>query len=362
MRVGILSMQRVKNYGSFLQAYSLQRMLQSFGCKCEFVDIQPGKQLQGIETSKSYMLKAAWKKYGNPHFASTLRQYARFSKRFVREFIPELVGAAGTGADDYDLIVIGSDEVFNFVQHVPWGFSTQLYGNIDNAKRIISFAASFGNTRFEDVVKYGVQESISRGLRNLDAISVRDDNSAYVVNKLIGIVPRRHLDPVLIHDFSDVESETDSSDYILIYTYPGRMNESDEARKIVSYGRRQGKRLISVGFWLPWCDNVITPHPFELLSYFKKSFAILTDTFHGCVLAMKYHKNFAAMARETNANKILSLLGTMNLEKRLLEPEDDLGDLLASSPDYSTFDEVVRNGKNEALEYMEPYLNGTKGL
>ena len=40
MIVGILSMQRVINYGSFLQAYALKRELEKMGNEVRFVDIE----------------------------------------------------------------------------------------------------------------------------------------------------------------------------------------------------------------------------------------------------------------------------------------------------------------------------------
>lgn len=37
MKVAILSMQEVKNYGSFLQAFSLKKTIESLGNTCEFM-------------------------------------------------------------------------------------------------------------------------------------------------------------------------------------------------------------------------------------------------------------------------------------------------------------------------------------
>ncbi|MEE6646635.1 hypothetical protein PS395_02810 [Limosilactobacillus pontis] len=42
-KVGIMSMQRIYNYGSFLQAYSLRSMIQDLGYNVKFVDYHPGK-------------------------------------------------------------------------------------------------------------------------------------------------------------------------------------------------------------------------------------------------------------------------------------------------------------------------------
>lgn len=41
-----MSMQRVANYGSFLQAYGLKKLLEQQGAKVEFVDYHIGKCLK----------------------------------------------------------------------------------------------------------------------------------------------------------------------------------------------------------------------------------------------------------------------------------------------------------------------------
>ena len=41
-KVGIMSMQRIANYGSFLQAYALKRLIEEVGCNVEFVDYHVG--------------------------------------------------------------------------------------------------------------------------------------------------------------------------------------------------------------------------------------------------------------------------------------------------------------------------------
>lgn len=40
-KAGILSMQRIYNYGSFLQAYALKKMMEECGAEVEFVDYHP---------------------------------------------------------------------------------------------------------------------------------------------------------------------------------------------------------------------------------------------------------------------------------------------------------------------------------
>ena len=44
-KVGIMSMQRIANYGSFLQAYALKQLIEELGHKVEFVDYHVGAPL-----------------------------------------------------------------------------------------------------------------------------------------------------------------------------------------------------------------------------------------------------------------------------------------------------------------------------
>ena len=53
MKIGILSMQRVVNYGSFLQAYGLMNIIKSLGHDVEFVDYTVEPSLIEVKKKKS---------------------------------------------------------------------------------------------------------------------------------------------------------------------------------------------------------------------------------------------------------------------------------------------------------------------
>ena len=94
--------------------------------------------------------------------------------------------------------MIGSDEVVNCIQdNSNVGFAPELFGAGHQANRLISYAASFGNTTLESLKKYQVADQVAQRLRAVDALSVRDENSRKIVQELIGKDPVCHLDPVL---------------------------------------------------------------------------------------------------------------------------------------------------------------------
>ena len=57
-----MSMQRIRNYGSFLQAYGLKGMIESLGHEVEFVDYTVGQPVIGQNGKASYRKESSLKK------------------------------------------------------------------------------------------------------------------------------------------------------------------------------------------------------------------------------------------------------------------------------------------------------------
>lgn len=356
MRIGILSMQHVRNYGSFLQAYALKTTLESFGHQCEFVDIEQGAPLPGLERNLKYLVGMAIKRYFNWSTVKTLlprRKYTKiYQKRFDNEFLPEL-GIYKHTFEKYDLVVIGSDEVFNFNQHTSYGFTPQLYGDVRNAKKVISYAGSFGTTTIDVIDKFGVRDRLVQAMSKMTAISVRDTNSFEVVKSLLGKEPSFNIDPVLMFDYQKYAKEPKEKDYIIVYSYPNRIKGKEEIEAIKRFAKEKGKKLISICFYFPWCDDTVIPHPFEVLGYMKNADYVITDTFHGCVMSMKFNKRFVALVRDSNRQKMSSLLNQFGLGGRMCEEFGDLNQRMDNVIDYASVNEIIAKETEKSLTYLK---------
>ena len=355
MKIGILSMQHVRNYGSFLQAYALKTTLESFGNQCEFVDIERGEPLPGLERNLKYLIGMAFKRYFNWNaIVSSLgrmKYQKMYYERFDKEYLPEL-GVHKHTFSEYDLVVIGSDEVFNFNQHAAYGFTTQLYGDVKNAKKVVSYAGSFGTTTKEVVDKFGVRDILANAMGKMSAISVRDDNSFKVVKRLLGKEPCYNVDPVLMFDYPQYANEPKEKDYIIVYSYPNRIKGKDEIEAIKRFAKEKGEKLISICFYFPWCDETVIPHPFEVLGYMKKASYIITDTFHGCVMSIKFNKQFVALVRDSNRQKMSSLLEQFGLGARMCENFGDLKDRMESEIDYTSINKQIASEAEKSKQYL----------
>lgn len=356
--VGIMSMQRIRNYGSFLQAYGLKKTVENLGYGVEFVDYEYEKAIRTSE-KKNIFLKII----SNINIVQYIRKkkiLKQYNDLFEQKFIPIICKKSNNiRPKDIDCLIIGSDEVFNCLQDYPVGYSRELFGkNYENIP-IISYAASFGQTNYDLLKKYKIDSEIGELLKNFKAISVRDDNSFQTITKLTEIKPNLNLDPVLITNYDDETIDNVSlKNYIIIYAYPGRLSEKEE-KAIKKFARKHSKKIVSFGMYQRIADIDITVSPFEILSYFKHADFIITDTFHGSIFSLKTHSKFCTIVRNGksgNSNKLIDLLNRLKLEDRIITDIEDLERIYNKKIDYKQTDKILETEKIKSIDYLKKNL------
>ena len=262
-----------------------------------------------------------------------------------------------------DILVFGSDEVFNTVQYVEQGkgHAWQLYGADNNAAKLVSYAASFGYTTYEGLEKYNMLDKSRELLSKFADFSVRDKNSYDIIKKLTGKEASINIDPVLLYDFEDIEiKKPQIKDYILVYGYPGRINNKQEVAAIKAFAKKHNKKLVCVNMMQAWCDEFIYAHPFDLLGYFKYADYVVTDTFHGAVISIKYNIPFVQFVRESkeysNNQKVGYLLSSFGLEDRILQKTEELEEVMLKPIAYEKVNEILISEKTKAMDYLKRVL------
>ncbi len=358
MKVGILSMQQITNYGSFLQAYGLKSIIESLGHDVEFVNIVPGEQLPQYRISKLHKVNLMLERLRVKHPLRQLQCTLRLHKRFDNEFKPELGVISGDSDTHFDVVVIGSDEVFNVAQTTWFGFSTQLFGGEGlNTNKVISYAGCFGATTLQKLKELGIDRRVGELMGKTSAISVRDRNSLDIVSSLTRIKPSLNVDPVIAYEFDkEIILPEIAGDYMLVYTYPGRMNAPAEVEAITSYARRNKLKIVAIANYFDWVDEVVTPHPFEVLGYFKRARCIVTDTFHGAVMSLKFNKPFAVIVRGMNSNKLTFLLEQFDLDSRIAKRVDEINRILDQETDYTLVNSMIDRERKNTIDYLKSNL------
>ena len=343
MNICILSMQRINNMGSLLQAYALKKILEMNGVEVSFIDItyieEDFKLLEnyqlrfGSEAEKTGILGKISKI--DKFFVNRMKEKQKSKNQDEKfETFRETELEIEKRSNGYDMCIIGSDEVFNCLNAGYWGFTSQLFGNVLEAKRVITYAASCGATTYEKLPD-SVRKRIEETFDNVSAFSVRDRNTYEFVSKLTNKEISENLDPVLIYDFKDeidnIKVKEMPNRYCVIYSY-------------------------YIGAPQFWCKKYIPCTPFECLKIFKEADFVVTDTFHGTIFATKYTDKFAVMVRESNKNKLEDLTKRLEIEEHMVNSFEELDENYIKQKSKNRVDEILEEERKKTFKYLRKNL------
>jgi hypothetical protein len=345
-------------------------MLEEMGHEVQFVDYRVGTPL--IESNgKAGLYGKLFKVYEALSYDAPLKhiiQFILYKKRFEKKYYSILgLTLEPNYTPELDVLVIGSDEVFNCVQMNPnVGYSLELFGANNRAKRIITYAASFGNTTINKLEKYGKANEIGQLLKHFDAISVRDENSAVMVRHLSGREIKCHLDPVLVYDYigkcTRIPHIISKEKYLILYSYSGRIS-GKEADWISQYAKKKKYKIYAIGGVQKCADKFIDCSPFEVLSYFQYAEEVITDTFHGTVFSIITRRQFTTIIRRSvgvsygNEEKLTDLLNRLDLTTRITYKVDNIPEIQRLKIDYSAVDFTIAEERKRALTYLKYEIN-----
>lgn len=328
-RIGVLTFHRCINYGSYWQACCMVEGLRARGHDAALLDhesaavnraewrcaLAPALPVRSSPTDRAAYLAKTRK------FLAAIAALPR-SPRFDLD--------RPAKADAYDIVIVGSDEVWNLCH--PWyGGTPVFYGEGLQTERLVSYAASFGN---QDRAE-GLERHWADRLGNFAHISVRDDNSHKLVHGATGRDAPIVLDPCLL--FPPVQAShpgAGRSSYMAVYGhgFPGWFRQA-----VRRSADRRGQRVVSIGYHNDWADEQrIAVGPEEFAELMARAAAVATNFFHGCIFALINAKPFICAPSAYRFNKVRDLTNLLGATSRLVSEDaqpSELEDLLSAPPD-----------------------------
>lgn len=351
LKIGVLTFHRCINYGSYWQARALVEGLRVRGHDAELLDHQCRK-----------VTWAEWRcafqpTLPHPTPRADFRRYAAKSRRFLEAFhlLPQSRPFAledPAALDPYDLVVVGSDEVWN-LRHPWYGGKPIFYGEGLPAKRVVSYAASFGNHDAGE----GLRSDYADRLRGFHRISVRDENSRRHVQQALGLDPTLVLDPVLqFPDVSRLSATEDHEPYLLLY---GHGFPDWYVREVRSAADKQRLKLVSIGYRNDAADEQwIGAGPLEFARAVAGASAVATNFFHGCVFALLTGKPFAAVSMPYRFHKLRDLTAAVGATHRMVGEGTSPGLLsaLIAEPLEPEIERNIRRLRSASATYLDGAL------
>lgn len=347
-KIGILTFHKCINYGSYWQAKCLVEGLRARGFDAELLD----HHCDGVSWAEARC--AFQPMLPQRSSRADFRAYASKARRFV-DAIGQLPLSKPFSLHEpeavsgYDAILVGSDEVWN-LSHPWYGGKPIFYGVGLEATPLLSYAASFGSYSCH----WGIHDYWAEQLKRFDSLSVRDENSYWLVRGSTGREPQMVLDPCLqFHSIAKAAAPADTEPYAVIYGHGFSEALAVEARRWSSANK---VKLVSIGYRNAFADEQkIDAGPTEFASLIAGARAVITNYFHGCVFALLNGKPFAAASTEYRQNKLRGLLGLVRAPYRLVDkdtPARELQRLLSTPPQPHVVDSL-----SEYRERSDAYLH-----
>lgn len=309
MKVGVLTLHRCINYGSYWQARCLLDGLAARGHDARLLDHRtPRIDRAEYRCALNPLLPLPSPAADRPAYARKLRRFAEAVDALPRTAAFSLDSPAVI--EEFDAVVIGSDEMWNF--HHPWYAACRLFfGEGIRVRRLVAHACTFGSYP----AARGLPPQWARRLQRFDSISVRDHNAQDLLAQATGRTFPLVLDPCL--QFAPARPDAPAADPSLALLY-GHGFSPWFQRTAREWADRRGIRLVSIGYRNAWADEQsLDAGPGEFAAFVARAGFLLTNFFHGCVFALRHGKPFACEDSPYRSIKVRSLLRHLGCEDRL---------------------------------------------
>lgn len=330
MRILVVTIFNSLNYGAFLQGFGLYQFLQDKGHNVQMY-------IADSHDLKFYFHALHLRDTSN--FFYNLRLLKSFYKSWT------MMEQVNNLNQEYDLAIIGSDELWN-VQNVNFQHTDIYIGKNIKAKKICTYAISGNNTTQPLFCKiYGKEP-----FKYIDTIAVRDYYTKVLVTDITDSSPVIVVDPTLLYNFK-IKPTVKFTNYLVVYGY---YFDKDEQEKILTFAKKKKFKLISAGFVHRWCDEIFTGTPLEFLSLIKNSNGVISATFHGTILSMKYNKQLAVFHH--GSPKIVDALSRYQMEYCAITEKNTIEDCFQYSSDYNNFNKILKEAIDISIEYINKVL------
>lgn len=358
--VGILTFWNVPNYGTFAQAYALQRTLDKI---LSSKDVRQIAYLDEHHYNCYYNKPALYKIWSRYFWLEKLvglknkREIAEKEKNFKTSYLTikhtEEMSKERLKGTQFKYVVLGSDIIWDYTIGV-FNRDKFLFGNNFLSDRKISYAASFGtvNENNSDFPEY-----VTDGLKDIYRISVRDKKSADIVEKITGQRPTIVLDPVWMWDFNTdnnvIEPEIDN--YIAVY---GQDFSQEFINNLILFAKENNKKIVALDCNndnYSWCDVLIKQKdmsPYQWFGFFKGADYIATSTFHGLTFGLVFEKKIAFYKTDFIMAKVSDFLKQIDIYD-LFDNKNDVKKMLNEDWDYTTINKFIDNERAKSCAFIK---------
>lgn len=326
-KVGTITFHHACNNGAVLQAYALVEYLNSIAdVEAEIIDYRCAKIHEAYQPGFCFYNCGRVK--GLIKYLLRYRSIVRRNQKFCDfsaawlKVSPRCYDRAGIheAADDYDYIISGSDQIWNY--ELTGGDPTYLLDFVADDEKKISFAVSLGVDRIEECRAEMYREFIGK----YRSLSVRESRAGTEIERITGGRAAIHIDPVFLlgeETWRAMAVHPKAEHYILYYMVGmGRcVDESVMFAKALS--KQTGLLLLflnseHIPYLYPDIGHIKTISPDEYLGWILNAEYVVTNSFHASCFSIIFKKTCYSEVDLHKGERIANLLRICGLESYAL--------------------------------------------
>ena len=335
--IGIITIHKINNYGSVLQAYALQQVCKNFGYEVEIIDYNfPNTFHRNNKYATVCDSQPTEPKWIKLLFAKALIKQHKSISNFVKHY--QCLSKLTYNSPDelrenppqYDVYITGSDQLWS-PRHCNGDPAFMLHFASDKALKI-SYAASIGSKHIPEDLRDRYKELLSR----YKHIAVRENSGVEIIKDIIGDKAHSVLDPTLLLNKEEWNKIACSKrlikkKYILCYFLNYTFNAFPYVDKLAEYMHQQtGYEIVRVArpphkLVLSHTHYRIGASPEEFLALIRDAEMVLTTSFHGTAFAVNYGKPVLSIVKDRNDgdSRQVSLMDNLGLYDKVLSITDE---------------------------------------
>lgn len=303
-KIGILTWHYYPNFGSQLQTYALVKTIRQLGFKCRVINYRNPKL--GYPSLIKRIIKQCIALIPE-RFAVVCSQRFKLPEIRFRKYFNETSIAIDENklnklSKNFDALICGSDQIW-----APNVFDPIYMLNFAvPGIRKISYAASIG---LNDIPNHLV-DFYRNNLKTFDSISVRESKGKQLLKDRCNIDSVVVLDPTLMIDVSQWQSiaikPNITEDYIFCYFLN---KEHKYARAIIDFASKTGLKVYAISanpkdsIWAKTL-SYYEIGPKEFIGLIANANMVFTDSYHGTIFSLLFHKKFITFQRFSTGDPI----------------------------------------------------------
>jgi len=366
------------NYGSSLQNFAILSQIRKLGYGCEIIQyrkrvplckkvwmvvqmLRIGAYHDQLRDLKAKISKKMRKKYAAN---IAIRSFAvnHFKNEKIEPFVKVYDGFENLckGSLNYASVIVGSDQLWT-----PMSLYNKYFNLLFVADEVpkISYGTSFGVSQIHKLQAKQFGEFLDR----FSFISVRELSGKKIVETVSSKTAKVVLDPTMLLTCEEWGKEIEYSKveitepYIFCYLLGANPNVR---RAINELKKRTGLKIITIRHtdeYVAEDENFgdIAPYdvsPLDFVKYISKAKYVCTDSFHGSVFSILFHRQFITFYRYppeqkgSRNSRIDSLFELFGLKNRIYV--NNIYDTIQSEILYEAIDSKLSKLREDSLQYL----------